>query len=222
MHQTIDILSDADEVAARGAAIVAQAARDAVAERGVFTFAVSGGHTPWAMFRRLAEEDMPWDQTSIYQVDERIAPNGDPDRNLTHLLASLPPDARADIHPMPVEAEDLDAAAAEYAASLPERIDLIHLGLGPDGHTASLVPDDPVLVIADKECGVTGTYQGRRRMTLTYPAIHMARRVLLLVTGSDKVDALARFRAGDRSIPAGRIDVDDCIVVADAAAAPAG
>jgi 6-phosphogluconolactonase len=222
VRQTIDILADAEAVAARAAVIVAEAAREAVAERGVFTFAVSGGHTPWSMFGHLAKEDMPWERTSIYQVDERVAPMGDPDRNLTHLVASLPPDARADIHPMPVEEDDLDAAAARYAASLPERIDLIHLGLGPDGHTASLVPGDPVLVIADRVCGITGTYQGHRRMTLTYPAIHTARRVLLLVTGADKVDALARFRAGDRSIPAGRIDVEDCVIVADLAAAPAG
>jgi 6-phosphogluconolactonase len=221
-RREIEILDDADAVARRGADIIAATAREAVADHGSFTLAVSGGHTPWEMFGLLADETMPWDRTTIYQVDERIAPAGDPDRNLEHLLASLPPDARPDVRPMPVEASDLDAAAAEYAASLPEWFDLLHLGMGPDGHTASLVPGDPVLVISDRSCGLTGPYQGHRRMTLTYPAIHRARKVLVLVTGADKVDALSRFRAGDRSIPIGRIEVEDCVVVADAAAAPAG
>jgi 6-phosphogluconolactonase len=221
-HREIEILADAADVAQRAADIVAEKARAAVAARGRFTFAVSGGHTPWEMFQHLGGERMPWDRTAIYQVDERVAPAGDPDRNLTHVLDSLPPDARADIHAMPVEEDDLEAAAARYAASLPDRFDLVHLGLGPDGHTASLVPGDPVLVVSDKACGLTGPYQGHRRMTLTYPTLQRARTVLLLVTGDDKVDALARFRAGDRSIPAGRLDVDECIVVADAAAAPGG
>jgi 6-phosphogluconolactonase len=221
-HREIEILADAADVAQRAADVVAETAREAVAARGRFAFAVSGGHTPWEMFHHLGGERMPWDRTAIYQVDERIAPAGDPDRNLTHLLESLPPDARADIHAMPVDEEDLEAAAARYAASLPDRLDLVHLGLGPDGHTASLVPGDPVLVVNDRACGLTGAYQGHRRMTLTYPTIQQARKVLLLVTGDDKVDALARFRAGDRSIPAGRLDVDACVVVADAAAAPSG
>jgi 6-phosphogluconolactonase len=214
----IEVLPDADAVAIRAAAFVADQARVAVADHDRFTFAVSGGHTPWAMFSHLAGEDVPWPKTAIYQVDERVAPAGDPDRNLAHLQESLPEDGGADVHAMPVEDGDLDAAAAHYAASLPESFDLVHLGLGPDGHTASLVPGDPVLDVEDRAVALTGTYMGRRRMTLTYPTLNRAQRVLWLVTGDDKVDALRRLQAGDRSIPAGRVATAHALIIADAAA----
>lgn len=217
----IEILPDAEAVAKRATAYVVERASVAAANRGRFTLAVSGGRTPWAMLAQLAEEDMPWGQTAIYQVDERVAPADDPDRNLAHLLASLPADSGAEIHPMPVEGDDLDAAAAEYARSLPEAFDLIHLGLGPDGHTASLVPGDPVLEVTDRGVAVTGVYQGRRRMTLTYPTLNAAKQVLWLVTGEDKVDALRRLRAGDASIPGGRVSAASQLIIADAAAAGA-
>ena len=215
----IEILPDAGAVARRAAEHVAERARLAVADTGRFTFAVSGGHTPWAMFAHLADEDMPWAQTAIYQVDERIAPGDDPDRNLAHLLASLPADSGAEIVPMPVEADDLEAAAADYGRLLPDAFDLVHLGLGPDGHTASLVPGDPVLDVVDRGVALTGVYQGRRRMTLTYPTLNAAREVLWLVTGEDKLDALRRLRAGDTSIPGGRVSAASALVIADAAAA---
>ena len=218
MTLQVEVLSDADAVAERGAEIVAAAAEAALAERGRFTFAVSGGRTPWAMFEGLYGR-MPWEKVTIFQVDERIAPDGDPDRNLTLLERSLPPGGAADVRPLPVWAEDLDAAAARYAEGLPEQLDLVHLGLGPDGHTASLLPGDPVLDVSERDVAVTGEYQGRRRMTLTYPAINRARKILWLVTGEDKVDALARLRASDPSIPAGRISTANALVVADAAAA---
>jgi len=218
MPLAIEILPDAESVARRGAEIAAAAAADAVADRGRFEFAVSGGRTPWAMFADLAGK-MPWDKVTIYQVDERVAPDGDPDRNLTHLLESLPAGAGADVRAMPVRADDLDAAAAEYAASLPDAFDLVHLGLGPDGHTASLVPGDPVLDVADRDVAVTGLYQGRRRMTLTYPVLQRARRILWLVTGEDKVDALGRLLDGDHSIPGGRVSREQALVVADVTAA---
>ena len=214
----VEVLPDADAVAERGASYVAEQAQAAIAERGRFTFAVSGGRTPRAMFSKLVGR-VPWETVAIYQVDERVAPDGDPDRNLTHLRRSLPPAAAADVRAMPVGADDLEAAAADYARSLPERLDLVHLGLGPDGHTASLVPGDPVLDVADRDVAVTGVYQGRRRMTLTYPALNRARRVLWLVTGEDKADALERLRAGDESIPAGRVHAESALVLADAAAA---
>ncbi len=218
MTLPIEVCPNADEVAHRGAEFVAQHAQAAVRNHGRFTFAVSGGRTPWAMFAHLAAANVPWEQVTIFQVDERVAPSGDPDRNLTHLLQSLPAGAKADVRPMPVEEEDLDRAAAAYAASLPQTFDLIHLGLGPDGHTASLVPGDPVLEVMDREVAVTGVYQGRRRMTLTYPALARAATVLWLITGADKVDALRRLRAGDRSIPAGRIASGNALVIADEAA----
>ena len=218
MALEVEVLPDAEAVAQRGAEIFASAAAAAIAERGLFTFAVSGGRTPWAMFADLAGK-MPWEKVTIFQVDERIAPDGDPDRNLTQLQRSLPPGGAADVRPMPVWAEDLEEAAAMYAAALPQRLDLVHLGLGPDGHTASLIPGDPVLDVSDRDVAVTGEYQGRRRMTLTYPVLNRARQILWLVTGDDKVDALARLRAGDPSIPAGRVSTANALVVADGAAA---
>ena len=213
----LEVLADSDAVARRGAEFVAAQARAAVSDHARFYFAVSGGRTPWAMFAHLADQDMPWAETAIWQVDERIAPAGDPDRNLTNLQAALPPQGDAKMHPMPVEDDDLDAAAARYAQSLPEYFDLIHLGLGPDGHTASLVPGDPVLDVTDRDVALTAEYQGRRRMTLTYPVLSRAFQVLWLVTGEDKVDALARLRTGDRSIPAGRVAAKTQLIVADAA-----
>jgi 6-phosphogluconolactonase len=206
-------------VARRAAEVIREHAHTSIAERGAFTFAVSGGRTPWAVFAELVRTDFPWDRTSIYQVDERVAPAGGEERNLTHLRAVLPSEAFARVHPMPVEDPDLDAAAARYAALLPDRFDLIHLGLGPDGHTASLVPGDPVLAITGRDVAITGPYQGRPRMTLTYPVIHRARALLWIVTGADKADALGRLRAHDRSIPAGRVASDRALVLADVPAA---
>jgi 6-phosphogluconolactonase len=224
----IEILSDADGVARRGAAIIAAAARLAVNTRGRFTLAVSGGHTPWLMLRALVDEDVPWNCVHVVQVDERVAPAGDPDRNLTHVRESLlehvplPPEH---VYPMPVEAFDLQSAAVHYARKLQELagslaiLDLVHLGLGPDGHTASLVPGDPVLDIADTDVALTGVYQGRRRMTLTYPIINRARRILWLVTGGEKVAMFKRLCAADPSVPAGRVCQDGALAIVDRAAA---
>ncbi len=219
MPLEVEILPDPEAVAERGAQIVASAAALAVADRERFLLAVSGGRTPWAMFAALHGR-LPWQRVTIFQVDERIAPDGDSDRNLTQLQRALPPDGSADVRPMPVWADDLEAAAAMYADALPPELDLVHLGLGPDGHTASLVPGDPVLAVHDRDVAVTGTqYEGRRRMTLTYPALDRARLVLWLVTGADKVDALRRLRAGDRSIPAGWVSTENAHLLADLAAA---
>jgi 6-phosphogluconolactonase len=224
--QTV-ILPDADAVAQRAASFIAAEARAAVAARGRFVFAVSGGHTPWAMLRALAGESMPWSVTHLFQVDERIAPDGDPDRNLTHirqvLLGSVEL-APGGLHAMPVNDPDLPAAAGRYAHEIermaPPRaaLDLVHLGLGPDGHTASLVPGDPALLVTNSDVALTDVYLGRKRMTLTYPALDRARRVLWVVTGAEKARMLARLRAGDRTIPAGRVRSDDAIVLADRAA----
>jgi 6-phosphogluconolactonase len=223
-----EICRDADAVAERAAALVAAQARVAVATRGAFVVAVSGGHTPWQMLRALAGEDVPWEAVHLVQVDERVAPAGDPDRNLTHLRESLLERAplRPDrVHAMPVESSNLQAACDEYALTLqtvagsPPVLDLVHLGLGPDGHTASLIPGDAVLDVVDADVAVTALYQGRRRMTLTYPILNRSRHVLWLVTGSDKAEMLSRLRAGDPRIPAGRVRADQALVLADPTAA---
>jgi 6-phosphogluconolactonase len=224
----VEVLDSADAVAEEAAAIIATDARIATAQRGRFVMAVSGGRTPWAMLRALAGMQVPWDGVHILQVDERVAPAGDPERNLTHLRDSLLEHAplRPDqIHPMPVEQPDLHAATAAYAQTLhevagtPVVLDLVHLGLGSDGHTASLVPGDPVLKVYDAAVALAGPYQGRRRMTLTYPVLDHARRVLWVVTGADKAPMLARVRAGDKSIPAGRVRQNDAVALVDRAAA---
>jgi 6-phosphogluconolactonase len=226
----IEVLADSDAVARQAAKLIAADARTAVAARGRFLMAVSGGHTPWAMLRALAQEDVPWSGVHVIQVDERVAPAGDAQRNLTQLAESLlahVPLAPEQMHAMPVEASDLEAAAASYAKTLralagsPPVLDLIHLGLGPDGHTASLVPGDPVLDEGAEDVALSGPYQGRRRMTLTYPTLDRARRILWLVTGEDKATMLQRLCDGDRSIPAGRVRQDQALLLADAAAASA-
>jgi 6-phosphogluconolactonase len=224
----LEVFDDAEALAKAAAAMIASDARAAVAARGRFIMAVSGGKTPWIMLRALAGEDVPWKNVHVFQVDERVAPADDPDRNLTHLRASLlehVPLSPQQIYAMPVESPDLEAAAKQYAHTLvqiagsPSVLDLAHLGMGPDGHTASLVPGDPVLNVTDADVGLTGEYQGRRRMTLTYPVLNRARRILWLITGSDKVAMLPRMLEGDSSIPSGRISREHAVVMADRAAA---
>lgn len=212
----LEVLPDAEALAVRAAAVIEEAAKEAMADRGTFRWAASGGATPVPTFRRLA---LPWSGTGTFQVDERVAPEGDDDRNLTHLRRALSADGVATVHPMPVEADDLESAAATYERSLPERFDLVHLGIGDDGHTASLLVDDPVLDVRDRDVAVTGPFRGRRRMTLTYPMLDRARRVVWIVAGRTKASALARLLAGDPSIPAGRVMAVDQVVLADADAA---
>ena len=217
MQHELVTLPDAAALASRAAVVVAGLATSSVAQHGRFRFAVSGGHTPWAMFAELTEQDLPWSSIEIFQVDERVAPDGDPDRNLTHLHQALD-GVPARVHAMPVTDADLEAAADTYAGRLPHSFDLLHLGLGPDGHTASLVPGDPVLNVTDRLVAVTNPYQGHRRMTLTYPGLGRADHILWLVTGEDKRDALGKLLGGDRSIPAGRVQANGSTILADAAA----
>ena len=225
----IQVLESAEAVAQEAARFIAAEARTAVAARGRFVMAVSGGHTPWQMLRALADEDVPWNGLHVVQVDERIAPVGDPDRNLTHLRESLlehAPLPAGQIYAMPVEDGDIEGAARSYAQTLqqlsgtPPVLDLAYLGLGPDGHTASLVPNDPVLNVTDREVALTGVYLKRRRMTLTYPVLNRSRRILWLVTGAEKVGMLPRLLSADPSIPAGRVRQEQALVLADRAAAP--
>jgi 6-phosphogluconolactonase len=221
------VLADADAVAEAGAAAIAEAARSAVAARGRCSLALSGGRTPWLMLRALHDHEVPWQQVEIFQVDERVAPADSPERNLLHLRESLAtmPLRPESLHPMPVEERDLAAAAAGYGRTLakiagaPPMLDLVHLGLGPDGHTASLVPGDPVLEVYDAWVGVTESYQQYRRMTLTYPVLNGARAILFVVTGAEKAEALVRLSRKDPTIPAGRIRNANVTVLADRASA---
>jgi 6-phosphogluconolactonase len=223
----LKVVNDSDSAARLAAATIAADARGAIAGRGRFTLAVSGGRTPWIMLRMLANEDVPWAGVHLFQVDERIAPDGHQDRNLTHIRESLllrVPLRPEQIHAMPVESSGLLSAASQYALELqevagsPPVLDLVHLGLGPDGHTASLVPGDAVLDVSGADVALTGVYQGRRRMTLTYPTINRARRVLWVVTGSEKTEALRRLLEGDVTIPGGRVRREQSVLFADRAA----
>jgi 6-phosphogluconolactonase len=224
----IEVLADPESVARKAAGVIAAEARAAIAARGRFVVAISGGHTPWIMLRDLADEDIPWTAVHIVQVDERVAPTGHSDRNLTYLQESLlehAPLRPEQIHAMPVESSDLESAAKHYALTLseiagsPPVLDVVHLGLGPDGHTASLVPGDAILQVTSQDVALTSVYQGRRRMSLTYPIIDRSRRVLWLVTGAEKIEMLARLRNADVSIPAGRISGNKALVLTDRAAA---
>jgi 6-phosphogluconolactonase len=224
----IEVFPDDELIARKAAEMIAADARAAVSSRGRFIMAVSGGRTPWLMLRALAGEQLPWENVHVVQVDERVAPSGDPDRNLTHLSESLldrSPLLPDHIHAMPVEAPDLNRAAQQYAATLqdvaglPPVFDLVHLGLGADGHTASLVPGDPVLDVTDADVAVTRPYQGRRRMTLTFPILNRSRRILWLVTGREKAGALVRLCGKDPSVPASRVRQDRALILADRLAA---
>jgi 6-phosphogluconolactonase len=215
----LEVLPDPDAAGRRAAEIVAETIRRAIADRGRCAWAISGGGSLAPMFRRLGALELPWNLIDAWQVDERVAPLSGPERNRSEQEGVLPPEAGRGIRWMPVEDDDLESAAARYAATLPERFDIVHLGLGADGHTASLVPGDPVLDVRDRDVAVTDPYEGRRRMTLTYPGLSRADRVLWLVTGPEKREALRRLLRGDRSIPAARVPVADQVVVADRSAA---
>jgi 6-phosphogluconolactonase len=218
----LEVVADEKAAARRAAELIAAAGQETVAAGPApFALAMSGGRSPWAMLAILGElEEMPWDRTELFQVDERIAAPGSEERNLTHMVLGLSMDHQTTLRPMPVTQRDLEAAASEYERSLPEQLDCVHLGLGPDGHTASLVPGDSVLEVRDRHVALTETaYQGHRRMTLTYPALEEARRIVWLVTGPDKRDALARLLTADPLIPAGRVENPSMVVVADEAAA---
>lgn len=222
MALELEVTADERAAARRAAELIAAAGRRAVAERGSFSFAMSGGRSPWTMLAVLGElEEMPWAETQLFQVDERVASPGSQDRNLTHMVLGLSMDHQSTLRPMPVTQRDLDAAAREYEAALPQRLDVVHLGLGPDGHTASLVPGDPVLEVDDRRVAMTtNEYQGHRRMTLTYKALAEARQIVWLVTGEEKRAPLQKLIAADVSIPAGRVRNESMAIVADSAAAP--
>jgi 6-phosphogluconolactonase len=217
VRHDLQVHDSVDELAHAAALFVAHRAAGLKARAQPFTFAVSGGTTPWRMLDELAQEDVAWGQTAIFQVDERVVPVTSDLRNLKHLRASLA-GTDAPIHPMDVESDDVDEATRRYGEALPTRFDLIHLGLGPDGHCASLIPNDPVLEVTDRLVAMSGPYQDSMRMTLTYPVLDHAVQLLWLVSGEDKRDALARLLDGDASIPAGRVDAATSLIMCDRAA----
>lgn len=217
MQHELRTFDDATALAHAAAAFVADLARTVATREAPFTFALSGGKSPWAMFETLAHDDVNWSHTRIYQVDERVVPESNDLRNLKSLRAALA-GTNAPIEAMDVEADDLEVACWNYAALLPERFDLIHLGVGPDGHCASLVPGDPALDLTDQLVALSGPYQDTLRMTLTYPALARADQLLWLISGNDKRDALAKLLASDPSIPAGRVVAGASLVMADRAA----
>ncbi len=219
--------NSAEDAAKAGADFIFARATEALELRDRFILALSGGSTPWRMLHKLAGYDLPWNKVHIMQVDERAVPDDDPDRNLLHIRkvfaepVSLPPDH---LHAMPVNGADLTAGAQAYERELealagtPPIADVIQLGLGVDGHTASLVPGDPVLEICDRDVCLTGPYNGCRRMTLSYPFINRARHIMWLITGAEKAAMARRLIHQDSTIPAGRINLQQATIIADSAA----
>jgi 6-phosphogluconolactonase len=209
-------------LAGRAAVWMADRAFSAVAQRGEAHLAVSGGSTPAAMFERLAALGLPWEHVHVWQVDERVAPDGDKDRNAGQLTVFS--DAGAVVHLMEVTDPDLDAAAARYAAELPVVFDVVHLGLGDDGHTASWPPGDPVWTDAlpgkraHGDVAVVGPFNGRVRLTLTPAVVDRARATMLLVAGAAKAPMVRRLLAGDDTIPASRVHVGSVTLLLDDAA----
>lgn len=222
----IEICDDVEAAGAQGAAVIATSIRSAIQERRRAVLGLSGGRTPAPMFRALATQDIAWEHVHIVQIDERVVPLGDTARNLTAMQEALT--ARvcrcAHIHPMPVDEDDLAAAGLRYSALLrkvagvPPVLDVAHLGLGTDGHTASLVPGDPVLRASD-DVAITGVYAGHQRMTLTYPVLNRARAVLWLVTGAAKAEVLRRLANADKILPAGGVSGERALILADRDAA---
>ena len=211
----VEVLPYPGSVDERAADLIAEAVRRAISAGRRFAWAISGGESPVPMFRGLGALELPWHLIDTWQVDERVAPPGDSDRNRVLQSRALPAEALHGVRWLPVEDDDLEVAATRYAATLPDRFDVVHLGIGVDGHTASLVPGDPVLDVRDRDVAVTGVYERRRRMTLTYPGLSRAEKAIWVVTGSEKRDALRKLLAGDRSIPAAKVAVPDQVVVTD-------
>lgn len=214
----------ADQVAEAAALHIAQAARKAIFDHGRFTLAISGGRTPWQMLKCLAQEKMSWEKIFIFQVDERVAPDGHEDRNLTQLFKSLDGSGimtRINVFHMPVTAENLEHACEDYAKVIEEitvsgQLDMIHLGMGTDGHTASLVPGDSICLIENQDVALTSApYQGRIRMSLTYPLINRAKEILWVITGNEKREMFERFLSKDQDIPAGKINQKNAVVFTD-------
>ena len=220
------IQNSADAAAEKAAQLIGEYLNEVLSKKPIASIAFSGGRSPIQMFKHLVEQDIDWARVEIFQVDERIAPAGDTARNLTalqqHLFSRVDiPDTQ--VHAMPVETNNITTSLDEYATRLktsagdPPRLDIIHLGLGDDGHTASLPPGDNVLN-SKQLVDICEEFNDYRRMTLTYPVLNMASAIVWLVTGADKQPMLDRLLAGDTQIPAGRVNQAQAILVADKAA----
>jgi len=229
----VEVLADSEALAQRAVEHLVAAAAAAIDERGRFVWAVSGGSTPRRMLQLLSErDDLDWSRTHLFQVDERVAPDGDSDRNATMLDTELLTESflerhtPAGIHLMPVTADDLDEACSGYASLIdrttgsPAVFDVIQLGMGSDGHTASLIPDDPILGIDDRDVAMSELYQGRTRMSLTWPVLDRAKQLLWVIGGESKVDAVEQFLSNDPSIPATLPTQARALVLLDEAANP--
>lgn len=220
----VRVADDAAGAAADAATFVARRLRDAVRRRGRATLALSGGSTPAVMFDVLATLDVPWADVLVFQVDERIAPDGHPDRNAVqleeHLVRAVPALARR-VRLMPVTSAHLGRAAARYATAIAHAapLDVVHLGLGDDGHTASWPPGDPV-IDSDRQVDLCSEFNGRRRMTLTTGPVNGARCRIVLAAGAAKAPMIERFLTGDRSIPITHVRRTDTVLFVDRAAAP--
>jgi len=193
-------------LAARAAVWVADRVWTAVALRGVAHVAVSGGSTPAAMFTVLCSLPLPWADVHVWQVDERVAPDGDADRNANQLTGFTA--VGATVHLMDVTAPELAAAASHFASSLPDAFDVVHLGLGDDGHTASWPPGDAVWRTASPaqpDVAVVGPFNGHMRLTITPPIVDRARATMFLVGGAAKAEMVRRLISGDDTIPASRV-----------------
>jgi len=230
----VEVVADAEALAQRAVEHIVVAAAQAIDERGQFVWAVSGGSTPRRMLELLGERsDLDWGRTHLFQVDERVAPDGDPDRNATMLANALfaggavNKDAIGGLWLMPVTSPDLDQAMLAYAQRMdavtgsPVVFDLIQLGMGADGHTASLIPADPVLAVDDRDVAMSEEYQGRIRMSLTWPVLDRAKELLWVIGGASKVDAVRQFLDNDPSIPATLPTQARSTVLLDVAANPA-
>lgn len=224
----VRVVADAELLANDAAAFIAEESRLAIAARNRFTLALSGGRSPVRLFEALAkQENIAWEDVHVLQVDERAVPAASPDRNFRairkHLLDQVPiPESH--VHPMPAEAGDLTAAAEAYAMTLArilgpgKTLDLVHLGLGSDGHTASLLPGDPALSSVG-DVVVSHEYQGARRLSLSLPAICRARQRVWFITGRAKSAMVKRAMAGDAAIPAGRVTRENSTFFIDREAA---
>ncbi|MEX2122559.1 MAG: 6-phosphogluconolactonase [Woeseia sp.] len=224
--------ADAAGAAQAAAEFIARRLTLAIEARARATLAISGGRSPWKMFECLAGHGVEWSAVHVFQVDERIVPVDHAERNWKRFLES-PLSRRirdANRHPMPVamvEKEDAELAIGDYSRTLndfagaPPVLDVVHLGIGADGHTASLFADDAPLHDTRHWVGVSRRHEGHRRLTLTLPVLNRAQSVVWFAVGASRRAVLARLHAGDPEIPASHVQRERAVCFTDLAAAPA-